>query len=344
MRLDVREQVDGVAWEAEIAPLGATIYHAGVWAAFQAAAQTGAAPRFATLRDDAGEAVAAALVFEVRSGRLGLGRWTGRAWIDAMPALRAGAESETVAEFLRQLEAWARQRGIVELAVGSYASPGTGAELEAQGFEVVRRMEFELDLTLSEEELWERLEYKRRKNLKKAARLGVVVRELEGEEGMRTLRRLQGESSRRIVERGGPDITFKEEPRGDPVAVLLDAGVARLVGAAVGGEIVSAGLFTCYAGRAYHMLSGHGPTALETQAPTFLLWETIKSYRQQGVRTLNMGGCSAGAVEEGSPEHGVYEYKKAFGGTQLDCVSGRKVLRPGAYRMVRAVRKLLGRS
>ncbi|MBE3064613.1 MAG: peptidoglycan bridge formation glycyltransferase FemA/FemB family protein, partial [Spirochaetes bacterium] len=213
--------------------------------------------------------------------------------------------------------------------------------LAGLGYAVARRLEFELDLLCLEDDLWERLEYKRRKNIKKGARMGVVLHDPSAAEGVPHLRRLQAESAQRIVQRGGRDITYRGRHLRDPAEVLVESGLGRIVVAEVAGEIVSAGLFTCFNGLVYHTLSGHSRKALETQAPTFLLWETIKRYKREGARRFNFGGCSAEAVNEGSPEHGIYIYKMGFGGTCLECASGSKVLRKAAHRTMGLLRSLL---
>jgi lipid II:glycine glycyltransferase (peptidoglycan interpeptide bridge formation enzyme) len=175
------------------------------------------------------------------------------------------------------------------------------------------------------------MEYKRRKNLKKAARLGVQIVGLDAEAGVSALRRMQAASSERIERRGGPRIGRNGDSERDPVYELLRHGVGRLVGAAVNGEIASASLFTRFGALVYHTLSGHGPKALETQAPTLLIWETIRRYRDEGAARFNFGGCSADAAREDSPEHGVYVYKKAFGAELIACTSGTRILRPALH-------------
>ncbi|HYO92717.1 MAG TPA: peptidoglycan bridge formation glycyltransferase FemA/FemB family protein, partial [Pyrinomonadaceae bacterium] len=250
----------------------------------------------------------------------------------------------TLSEFIRLLESHARAAGAVELFFDSFAYRGGALELEQAGFDLARRFEFELDLRRSEEDLWEGMEYKRAKNIKKAMRSGVFIRNLPGDVGLAELRRLQSESGQRIVERGGPDITYRRRDQSDPVETLLNSGCARIMGAEVEGEIVSAGLFTNFNGLVYYNLSGHSRRAMQTQAGTLMLWETIKQYRQEGASRFNFGGCKFDAVNEDSPEHGVYVYKKAFGATCLECASGQKILRPAARKVVGTLKTVLGRA
>jgi CelD/BcsL family acetyltransferase involved in cellulose biosynthesis len=267
---------------------------------------------------------------------------TSRLWLDAMPVVKNN-DDVLLAQFIERLIEHAQAAGDVVVEVGSFASIAGETPLRSLGFALTRRFEFELDLSASEDSLWNGMEYKRRKNIRKAERSGLVIEDLEREEGVVSLRRLQGASSERIVARGGTDITFKGEEDDDPVAMLLDSGVARIVGARLDGEVISAGLFSHFNGLVYHTLSGHNETALATQAPTLLLWKTILRYRAEGAGRFNFGGCPASAADEGDPSHGVYVYKMGFGGRRLECFSGRRVLRRFAYGTVRGLKRLLGR-
>lgn len=259
MRLRVSDERDRREWDEAVCRLGGSIFHSVGWADYVVAAQPHAVPQFFSLVSDGGEEIGVAMGFRARSSRRLLASLTGRLWMDALPVVKEG-DAQTFDEFLRLLEAYAVEAKDSELHLGSFASPD-GADALRWGYCVTDRLEFEIALGPSEEELWEHLEYKHRKNLKKAARLGVLIEDLPVDEGVATLRRLQGASAERIVERGGPDITRDDTEAKDPVAELAGCGLGRLVGARVGDEIVSASLFTCFNGLVYHTLSGHGPEA-----------------------------------------------------------------------------------
>jgi len=339
MRLQVSDCVKPAEWDAGILEMAGTIFHSSGWAAYTTAGQPNAAPRFITLVSDEGRLAGIALGLQTRSTRRFLAPFTGRLWFDAIPAVKED-DPHRLADFLSLLESHAREEGCVEISVGSFAWRGGEVGFEKLGFRTTKYWEFVLDLGPSEDDLWNQFEYKRRKNIKKAMKSGVDIKELPPAEGLAHLRHLQGESSQRIVERGGPDIRYKGDPGQDPTMVLLESKLARIVGAEVDGEVVSAGLFTFFNGLVYHTLSGHGRKALETQAPTLLLWETIKKYRSEGAARFNFGGCSIDAVNEGSPEHGVYEYKKAFGGACIECTSGRKILRPTTHKVITLLKSM----
>jgi hypothetical protein len=343
MRLEVKESVDRKQWDAAACLAGGSVFHSSAWANYTVEELPRAVPQFVSLLSDQGDIEGVALGFYEQSPKMLIKSLSGRLWFDALPAVRR-EHPEALAEFIRLLESHARAAGAVELFFDSFAYRGGAHELEQTGFEVTRRLEFELDLERSEDELWNGLEYKRAKNIKKAMRLGVLIHNLPESEGLAELRRLQSESGQRIVERGGPDITYKGRDGQDPVETLLKSGCARIMGAEVEGAIVSAGLFTNFNGLVYYNLSGHSRRAMETQAGTLMLWETIKQYRSEGAMRFNFGGCKFDAVNEDSSEHGVYVYKKAFGAATLECASGQKILRPAARKVVGTLKTVLGRA
>jgi len=327
MELRVANSVDRDEWDGLVKSLGGAIFHSCVWADYIRAGHANVQPRFARWVSDGGETIGLALMFAEISARKVLAPLTGILRTDAAPLIGDGCADASLA-FAQAIENYARSENIATLSVGSFGGNAGMTAFQQLGFRQTRYWEFALDLSPAEDVLWEAMEYKRHKNIRKAARLGVALEDQNGEDGIANLRRLQGASSERIVARGGQDITRKGEPLADPVKVLLDSGLGRIVCARVEGQVVSTGLFTRFGSVVYHTLSGHGEGALRSQAPTFLLWETIKRYKAEGARWFNFGGCSVAAAEEGHPEHGVYAYKKDFGGQRLDCITFDKVLFP----------------
>ena len=342
MKLSATVNVDPAVWDTTVTALGGTVGHSAAYTRYMCDAEPNAVPAFLTLPGPEGAPAGAAVAFTARSPRPVLSALGVRTWLAALPAL--GPDSaERLPAFLTALEEYAREAGAVVLEVHSSGTPGGGNALRSLHYHLNEQWEFVLDLRRPEDELWATMESKRRAKVNKAGREGVAIVELPPAEGLRLLRAMQAHSSQRIVARGGPDITAKHGRSVDPAAQLLQPGLGRIVGAKVDGQVVSAGLFTCFGGQVYHTLSGHTEAALRSQAPTLLLWETIKWYKNAGAERFNFGGCSRDAEREGHPEHGVYVYKLGFGGERLECTSGRKILRPVRYAARQVIRMATGR-
>jgi hypothetical protein len=298
-------------------------------------------PQFYTLVDDDGSTAGVALGFRITSSRKLAVSLSGRRWLDALPAVR-DESAETASLFLRLIENHARRAGDVTFRVGSFTSPQSERILQPLGFSISQRLEFELDLGQDEKVIFAGLNHGRQQAVKKAMKKGVEVREIPGEEGASHLRRLQRESIVRIAARGGPAAVKREFGSGDPIMILTRAGVGRVVGGFVNGVCVSAALFTVFNGVAYYTIAGHDSTGLESCAPSLVVWDEIRRLRAEGIRRLNLGGCGIEALKESSPEHGVYTYKKAFGGAVLECANGEKVLRPLVRRVSEMIRAAAG--
>jgi CelD/BcsL family acetyltransferase involved in cellulose biosynthesis len=328
------------AWDEAVCQCGGSVFHSSAWAGYVTRRQLNTSPvRFRWLGAH-GETVGVALGFRTRSPNRFTGPLTSRLWFDAWPAVR-GVPGAADA-FLDAIEQHARAAGDVELAFGSFAHRG-GADLPRERhYSLHERLEFELDLRPGLDDLFHALEAKRRRNVSKSRRLGVVVDTPPTEEGLVALHRLRAMTWNRLREKGVA-MPRPDDLQGPAERVLLDAGVARLVGARLGGTWIAVTLFTCFAGQAYQMLPAHAPEALEVQAPTLLLWESLARFKAEGVQWFNLGGCSASARNPDDPEHGVYNYKRAFGGACLECASGRLVLKPVRMALAHALRRIVGR-
>jgi CelD/BcsL family acetyltransferase involved in cellulose biosynthesis len=330
-------------WDEAARRLDAPLFHSTAWARYSMAGQANLVPVYCSLDDGAG----IALFFRFASRNALLRPLSTGLYSDAHPWVR-GNDPELLAAFLRSIEEQARRDGVVHLTIGSFGTPGHRAELESLGYTLKDRVEFFLRLDQTEEEMWQAMEYKRRKHLRnairKAEKMGVVIEELPAAEGAAHLRRLQQSTSRRIEARGG-EVGFRlEEARAsDPIALLVESGCGIIVGARHQDAVVSAGFFSHMNGMAYYTLAGHAPEAFECQAPTLLLWNTIQRFKAAGARCFNFGGTPYESRNPDHPEHGLYSYKEQFGGSVEVCTTGSKILMPMRYRLHQTAKEVLSR-
>jgi hypothetical protein len=340
--LESQPGVGDTAWDEAVNACHGSVFHSSAWSRYLLLARPNTSPIQFRLVDDQGQIAGVALGFRTQSPRRLAASLTRQLWFDALPVM-AGTPNG-VEPFVEALESYARGNGDVVIAFNSFGYRGGSEVLRTRGYRLTERLEFELDVSPDLEVLWAALDHKRRKNANKSRRAGVVVEELGPDAGLDQLYRLHAVTWDRLEKRG-----VKRIGQGNlggaraPERELLDCRVGRLVGARLDTEWLTVSLFTRFDDQVYHVLSGHSSRALEVQAPTLLLWEAIARYRSEGVRLFNFGGCAAAAREPGSLEHGVFDYKRAFGGSCLECASGCKELRPGRAALGRLARTIAGR-
>lgn len=334
--LDVRTSVDAASWEGILRRLGSNVFHSSEWASYTSFAQPHAVPHYFSLNDSGGS-VCAALGF-VSQSRVRVLR---SLWFDALPAV-ADSSDGVISEFLDMAECWARDSGIHVCSVGSYGYEQGIESLIRQEYALEKRFEF--SITLADrgiDDIWSRMDGRRRNNVKAAQKKGVRVGECSSEEGVETLRRLQAESSERIIQRGGEKIARSYPSGEDPLLILIHRGVARLFIASLGDRPLSALLCSSYKGRIYCIAGGHAHEGLKYNSGTLLQWELIKRFKEEGAREFNLGGCKCESRDEKSPEHGVYVYKKYFGAECRECANGMKILRPISYSLVKTLARII---
>jgi hypothetical protein len=328
------------AWDEAVRLCGGSVFHTSAWARYIRRERANTLPIHFRWVGERGETVGVALGFRTRSPSRLVGPLTGRLWFDTLPAVRADAGG--AAAFLDAIEAYARAAGDVELAFGSFAYRGASDLLRARHYTVHERLEFELDMTPSLDDLFGAMEAKRRRNVSKSRRAGVVVEDIPAADGLIALQRLRAMTRNRLREKG-VTVPPPDERHAPAEGVLVESGVGRLMGARLNEQWIAVTLFTCFADQVYQMLPAHAPKALEVQAPTLLLWESLARFKAEGKRWFNLGGCGATARDPGDPEHGVYNYKRAFGGACVECAGGQVILRPVRSAVASALRAVVRR-
>jgi len=331
-----------IGWDEQLHALDGPVFHSIAWSRFSTAQQRALRPVFFRLVDADAAVFGQALGF-VQRAKFGLGNVL---TLEALPTVRDGDRS-TLLAFLDEIEQYGLRQRIDCVSFGSYgALPGTET-LWRPSDSRTERFEFLFDLQgETEAEQFSRFPSNRRNKIRQAERRGVTVREQSDAEGVRLLWRVQADSVQRIKQRGGPDLTGvrRSDATSDPYQILLEAGVARLYAVLSGEEPLSAGFYTFFAGRVYNTLAGHSREGLRADSGTVLNWHVMCQSRAAGFREFNLGGCGGDAVDESSPEHGVYSYKKRLGAEVRTCVGASRILRPCAFRLKSAIRQLAGRS
>jgi lipid II:glycine glycyltransferase (peptidoglycan interpeptide bridge formation enzyme) len=97
---------------------------------------------------------------------------------------------------------------------------------------------------------------------------------------------------------------------------LAPAGHARIFLARHGGALIAGILCLVHGDTMLYFQGASTRDRAQTlyQAPAACFWAAIRAARAMGLRRFDFGGCTPDA-DPGDPRHGVWEFKKKWGGT-----------------------------
>jgi len=179
---------------------------------------------------------------------------------------------------------------------------------------VVERHTPVLDITRDERALLAGMDGAERK-IRKAEREGVEVREAASEADVEAYHALSRETSDRIRSRS----SFTELPLGffaDVWRRMVPAGHARLFLGYHEGRLIAGNLFFVHGDTMLYYQGASTRDREQTlrQAPAACFWVAIRAARAMGLRRFDFGGCTP-TEDRTDPRHGVWEFKKKWGGT-----------------------------
>jgi len=258
----------------------------------------------------------------------GLARLTARA--NLFPGDQA--TPEFVADALRAL----RAAGITQVKVGDTMAGVRWEDLPAgwpyPRTRVVRRHTFTLDLARSEHALIQGMDGSERK-IRKAEREGVVVRPVETPRDLAAFCTLSSETSTRVRAR----TAYTAFPRAFFEALhraLSPAGAARFYVGWHEDRPLAGCLFLCTRDTMLYYLGGSTRDRELTakQAPAAVFWHAIRDAKRLGISRFDFGGCTPGD-DPSDPRHGVYAFKKRWGGQEESFANLEVVLSPVAVQL-----------
>ena len=189
---------------------------------------------------------------------------------------------------------------------------------------IVRRHTFVLDLQRSEDALVEMMQGAERK-IRRSEREGVVVRPVERPEELSAFCRLSRETSDRIRSRSAYT-AFPNEFFEVIFRTLAPSGIARFYLGWHKDQPLAGYLFLRSADTMLYYLGGSTRDRELTakQAPAAVFWHAIREARREGVARFDLGGCTP-TDDPNDPRHGVYAFKKRWGG-RLEVFSNLEVV------------------
>lgn len=178
---------------------------------------------------------------------------------------------------------------------------------------VMPRHTFMLDITQSEAALLKGMDGTERK-IRKADREKVEVRLVESPADLAAYCRLSRDTSERVRTRSAytdfPDRFFEDLYRH-----LGPTGTVRFYVAWFGDEPLAGCLFTYTDTTMLYYLGGstRDRDLTAKQAPAAVFWHAIREAKRLGFSRFDLGGCTP-SDDPADPRHGVYTFKKRWGG------------------------------
>ena len=318
-------------WRRLLEQFNGNIFHSIEWA--ETCRSNHVNPLFFNWLDSSGRTVGIAVGIASRSPVRYLGRFSKRLNFESYPAVKNN-DADLARSMIRQLVAFAKDGGYRSLTIQSYFANVPIPDMAQLGFVTTSRIEFILDLTRTEEELWNRLSGHHQRKIKKAQKHDLLFEEACSVEAMEQLRKLQA-ATREKRNRRGEHMDMLDSAQYEELGKrYFGLNLGKLYLMTNEKQPVSAAFVTMYAGRALYVYGGSSEKGYEMNAPALLFWKIFSRCRELGCREFNMGGVTASAVNSDSLSHGLYRFKAGFGGRQVSCLSGAaENLRPfrGAF-------------
>jgi lipid II:glycine glycyltransferase (peptidoglycan interpeptide bridge formation enzyme) len=109
------------------------------------------------------------------------------------------------------------------------------------------------------------------------------------------------------------------------------------------GSPIGACLFGYAGSTAYYLLSGSSALGREHAATHLIISTALDEFGRRQFDHVNLGGVPLDSTVDDHPDHGLYQFKRGFGGDVVSRVGGTVVLRPRRLRVIRMARASLKR-
>jgi serine/alanine adding enzyme len=208
--------------------------------------------------------------------------------------------------------------------------------LSDAGYKRIDHLNYLIELDNSEEELWGKVYSKRRNEIRRAAKEGVQVKEID----YKTEFNISYNILFQVYSRAKLPLPYKEYFFN---ALNLSYGCFRIFGAYFDGGLIGFMYALCYGNRVYNWYAGSMANFHNKYPNDIITWEVIKWAKNNGYHLFDFGG--AGHPKK---EYGVRDFKKKFGGSEVnfgryEFVHKPKMMKVSEYGF-RAWQKLRGRN
>jgi hypothetical protein len=162
----------------------------------------------------------------------------------------------------------------------------------------------DLDLELTESEIFSRLKESNRRNIRKAGKDGLTIRFDDSSDSLSTFYRLH---CRTRKQHGLPPqpFSFFQSIRDH----VFSKGLGIIVSVLLSGKVVASSIFFHFGTNAVFKYGASDTRFLSHRPNNLVMWEAIKWYRGRGARSLSLGRTEA-------DNHGLRRFKQSWGASE----------------------------
>ena len=258
----------------------------------------------------------------IREGSGLKGRLSARAVVTGGP-LAEGDDPVIAGELLDAWDRLASRKALYTQFRNQRDMRALHAVFAARGYTCEPHLNYLTDLSPDEETLWQRVQPRRRNEIRKALKEGVTVAEAAPGDNIHGPLRELYERIRLPLPGPGFFETAREQ--------LGPAGLYRAFGAYLGGKLIGTMIVLCYGNRVTNWYAGSYREHYGSNPNDLLPWEVMRWAKRNGYRVFDFGGAGHPAKP-----YGVRDYKAKFGGEEVCYGRYEKIHHPVLYRIARA--------
>lgn len=218
------------------------------------------------------------------------------------------------AEIYEHLIAFAARDEFRTLNIGVRWGADFSKDPDLSKFIDQRLIEFTVDLGPGMDDIMKSFHKKHRKNIKKAQENDVVIIADNSLDCFMELKGLQESSSLRASTKGNIYQVQDENYYIESHRNVYQKGLGTVMVGKKDGKSIAGLAYLFFGDKAVTVRSGATPEAYALSAPYYLQYELIRRMKDEGYSILNIGGMPVDAAEPSHPQHGLYQFKKGFGG------------------------------
>jgi lipid II:glycine glycyltransferase (peptidoglycan interpeptide bridge formation enzyme) len=172
---------------------------------------------------------------------------------------------------------------------------------------------FQLDLTQTEEKLFENLSSKTRYNVNLAQKKGVQIFENTSEEGMEQYIKILEETTKRQGFYAHSPDYFRKMWQS-----LGNSGILRIFNAVYENEVVTSWILFVFNNQLYYPYGASRNIHRDVMANNLMMWEVIRYGKQLGLNKFDMWGSLGPEPNKKDPWFGFHRFKKGYGGDLVE--------------------------